>query len=136
MKDKLSLKQKLFCEAYLETLGNGTEAVIKAGYSIGKNGHPDRNLAKSIASENLTKPDILACINTLLKKSGLCDENVAVHHWFLINQCVDLGVKAKAIDMYYKLKNKYTQDTISDELKEASERVIQHVRSILPAAES
>src|SRR3989344_4997841 len=106
----LSLKQKLFCQAYIDTLGNGTRAVLQAGYSISKkDGHPDRNLAKSIASENLTKPYILTYINTLLEKAGLNDENVAVQHWFLINQNADLGVKARGVDMYYKLKGKYAQ---------------------------
>jgi hypothetical protein len=134
MKDKLSLKQKLFCEAYINSLGNGTEAVIKAGYSISKNGNPDRNLAKSIASENLTKPDILSYINTLLEKSGLSDENVSVHHWFLINQCADLGVKAKGIDMYYKLKNKYTIiDPKEAERNKELDDFIARVRRSLPA---
>ena len=106
---KLSLKQRLFCQYYVETFGNGTEAVVKAGYNISKkNGSPDRNLAKSIASENLTKPDILSYINSLLEKSGLNDETVATHHWFLINQFTDLSVKAKAIDLYYKLKGNYS----------------------------
>lgn len=32
-KGKLTLKQKLFCQYYLETFGNSTEASIMAGYS-------------------------------------------------------------------------------------------------------
>lgn len=68
---RLTLKQKLFCKYYLESLGNGTEAVIKAGYGvIRKNGQPDRILAKSIASENLTKPYIREHINELLEAKG------------------------------------------------------------------
>jgi len=133
MNDKLSLKQKLFCEAYINNLGNGTEAVIKAGYSISKNGHPDRNLAKSIASENLTKPDVLAYINTLLEKSGLNDENVSVQHWFLINQFADLGVKVKAIDMYYKLKNRYVPvDTHQEEQNKYLDDYIERLKTRLP----
>ena len=104
MDTKLSLKQQLFCQAYVETFGNGTEAVMQAGYDVSKkDGHPDRNLAKSIASENLTKPDILAYINLLLDKAGLNDETVGSHHWFLISQFSDLAIKAKAIDMYLSL---------------------------------
>jgi len=47
MDKKLTTKQKRFIEAYN---GNGTQAAIKAGYSI--------NAARSIARENLTKPHI------------------------------------------------------------------------------
>jgi phage terminase small subunit len=96
---ELSIKQKLFCQYYIETFGNGTEAVLKAGYDVSKkNGTPDRNLAKSIASENLTKPDILACINGLLDKVGMNDEMVAVQHSFLI-KTQDLEIKTRAIDI-------------------------------------
>lgn len=45
----LTLKQKAFCEEYLIDL-NATQAAIRAGYS--------ENTARSIASENLSKPDI------------------------------------------------------------------------------
>ena len=80
---KLSLKQKLFCQAYVETMGNATEAVVRAGYNISKkNGSPDRNLAKSIASENLTKPYISAYIASLLERVGLNDENVVLNIYF------------------------------------------------------
>lgn len=131
---KLSLKQKLFCQAYVETYGKGTEAVLKAGYNVSKkNGYPNRNLAKSIASENLTKPYISAYIASLLERVGLNDENVAAQHLFLINQCVDLGVKTRAVDMYYKLKGKYTDlNNNNAEANEALEDVVKHIRKILP----
>jgi|SRR5579859_5290516 len=45
----LTPRQKLFCDWYVK-LGNATEAAIKAGYS--------EKTARSIACENLTKPDI------------------------------------------------------------------------------
>lgn len=48
-KDKLTPKQKKFCEEYLIDL-NGTQAAIRAGYS--------KNSAQEIASENLLKPII------------------------------------------------------------------------------
>ncbi|QQG47319.1 MAG: terminase small subunit [Candidatus Woesebacteria bacterium] len=136
MKNKLTIKQKLFCQHYIETLGNGTESILRAGYRINKkDGHPDRILAKSLASENLTKPHILAYINSLLEKSGLNDENVAAQHWFLVNQSADLSVKARAIDMYYKLRNKYAQtDNIDIGVHAELHAVIEHIRTILPIA--
>ncbi len=47
--EKLTKKQKRFCDEYLIDL-NATQAAIKAGYS-------EKN-ARTIASENLTKPNI------------------------------------------------------------------------------
>ena len=47
--DKLTAKQKRFCDEYLKDL-NATQAAIRAGYS-------EKN-ARNIASENLAKPNI------------------------------------------------------------------------------
>ena len=47
--DKMTEKQKRFCDEYLVDL-NGTQAAIRAGYS--------EKTAKVIAAENLTKPNI------------------------------------------------------------------------------
>ncbi len=46
---KLTPKQEKFCEFYV-ALGNATEAAKKAGHS--------EKTAKSVGSENLTKPDL------------------------------------------------------------------------------
>ena len=50
---RLSSKQQRFVVEYLVDL-NATQAAIRAGYSP--------KTAKSIGSENLTKPDIQACV--------------------------------------------------------------------------
>lgn len=60
MSDKLTLKQKLFVEAYLRTR-NGYESAKLAGYS------GDDNTLRVVACENLTKPNIRAEIDTRLK---------------------------------------------------------------------
>ena len=57
--DKMTEKQKAFCDYYIET-GNATEAAIKAGYS--------KRTAKVIGSENLTKPYIKQYIDERLAK--------------------------------------------------------------------
>ena len=49
----LTVRQQRFVEAYT---GNATEAAIKAGYSA--------KTARSIGQENLTKPDIVAAIQS------------------------------------------------------------------------
>lgn len=46
---KLTPKQENFCHEYL-TDSNGTQAAIRAGYS--------QKTARSIAEENLSKPDL------------------------------------------------------------------------------
>lgn len=100
---KLTFKQRLFCRYYLETFGNGTEAVIKAGYKVKEN----RKSAACIASENLKKPKISQHINLSLKQIGLNDTTVQLHHLSLIKQDKNLHAKNRAIDMYYKLNGKY-----------------------------
>lgn len=131
-KSKLTLKQRNFCCYYLEAHGNGTEAVIKAGYGVkGRDGKINRILAKSIASENLTKPYIIDYLNSLLKKGGLNDQMVSAQHAFLINQHADLSVKMRAIDVYYKLKGKYTEK-VETELQEELTKALDRVSALLP----
>jgi len=54
--DDLTDKQRLFCHEYLKDL-NGTQSAIRAGYS--------ENTATEIASENLTKPNIVKYLEKL-----------------------------------------------------------------------
>src|SRR5215216_4591380 len=59
MADELTDKQALFVRYYLEDM-NATRAAKKAGYSA--------RTARSIGSENLTKPDIRAAIEKELER--------------------------------------------------------------------
>lgn len=69
--DRMTKKQKAFCEEYLIDL-NATQAAIRAGYSV--------DSAKEIASENLTKPNIRTYIDTKLaersKRTGINADRV------------------------------------------------------------
>lgn len=56
--DKLSLKQKRFCEYYVQT-GNATESAKRAGYS--------EKTAYRTGADNLKKPQISAYIQELSK---------------------------------------------------------------------
>lgn len=56
--DKLSLKQKRFCEYYVQT-GNATESAKKAGYS--------EKTAYRTGADNIKKPHIMDYINELTK---------------------------------------------------------------------
>lgn len=67
----LNERQKKFCNEYLIDL-NATQAAIRAGYS--------KRTARSIAQENLTKPDIQKfiqeCQKKLQEKTGITQERV------------------------------------------------------------
>lgn len=56
----LTLKQKLFCEHYIENGGNGTKAAKAAGYS--------ENVAYKQAHENLNKRDIQQYLKGRMKE--------------------------------------------------------------------
>lgn len=77
---KLTKKQKDFVEVYAVT-GNGQESALKA-YEI-ESGDPE-NVARSIASENLTKPNVIEAIEvkretlkSALEKEGITPIYVA-----------------------------------------------------------
>jgi phage terminase small subunit len=59
--NKLRPKQKKFVDAYLET-GNGTEAVVRAGYNV-----KDRNVARVVGSQNLAKLNIIEYLQSHAK---------------------------------------------------------------------
>lgn len=58
MAEKLTKKQKEFARNYLDT-GNATKSVIEAGYDVKNN-----EVARSIGSENLTKPNIIEYLSS------------------------------------------------------------------------
>ena len=117
-------KEKSFCDAYLELSGNGVYAIYEAGYK------PKNAMVASVmAHENLRKPNIIAYINSKFEEAGLNDDDVLKQHLFLLNQHANLPAKAKAIDMYYKVKGRYAPDkkenkplTMMDLLKHLDEK--------------
>ena len=58
----------------------------------------------------LTKVNIFTYINLKLEEFGFSDDSVDKQHLFLLNQHTDLKTKAKAIDMFYKLRGRYAPD--------------------------
>lgn len=109
----LTIKEKKFAEEYLANQGNGTQAILEAGYDCtNSRGDINYNLAASMAREYLQKPHIYLYITSLLEKYGFADENVERQHMFLINQFADLGAKGKGIDMFYKVRGKYPKDQV------------------------
>ena len=62
MSRQLSLKQQKFISDYLKT-GNATEAALR-NYDV-----KDRSVARRIGSENLSKPDIRALLDSFAARS-------------------------------------------------------------------
>lgn len=65
MAKKLTVKQKKFVKAYVEKDGNGQEAA-KVAYNVAND-----NVARNIASENLTKPNVKDAIEQALVKHDI-----------------------------------------------------------------
>jgi phage terminase small subunit len=106
-KRELTPKQELFCKLYAterEYFGNGTQAYIKA-YGLTIRNNSDYASARAMASENLTKPNILKRINELLEVQ-LNDENADRQLAFLMEQDADFRAKLGAIKEYNKLKSR------------------------------
>jgi len=103
--DILTKQEELFCVTYVLELGNGTNAAEKA-YNVDKSKTNWRNTCASIAKENLRKPHLLGRIRELLDNT-MNDETVDNELNFLIKQGSELNVKAKGIEIYNKIKNRY-----------------------------
>lgn len=132
----LTIKEKRFCEAYLEAFGNGVKAVFEAGYKV-----KNALVAKSIAYNLLTNAHIIAYVDSLLEKYGFDEENVIKHHLYLLNQFGDLTNKAKAVDMFYKIKGRYAptkiytepnplDDLTDEELEEKAEELTKKINKL------
>lgn len=76
----LTLKEQRFIKWYLE-LGNGAEAVRRAGYQLkSQNGSTtklkEQETASSIATENLRKPAIRQAIDKAIVKQNISPESI------------------------------------------------------------
>ncbi len=77
-KIKLTDRQERFCREYILDY-NATQAAIRAGYS--------EKTAKSIGSENLTKPDLLARVRELQKEQA---EKLCISADWVVMQWVEV----------------------------------------------
>lgn len=105
----LSPEQARFCVEYVQNMGNGVEAALTA-YDIDKTKKGWYLTARVIASENLTKPNLLEYIREIWDDKGLNDEIVDVETSFLVKQRADNGAKAKGIDIYNRQTGRYEKD--------------------------
>ena len=114
---RLTLKQRIFCEKFIEFRGNATKAAGVAGYSAKKN-----DVLRVIASRNLTNDNILAYIRLLLRDGGLSDEGVDRELLFVLRQGHDLHAKMRAIQEYNKIRGRLAPD--KHEVKSKEERIV------------
>jgi phage terminase small subunit len=109
MKKRLTKKQRGFVKDYIDT-DNATEAVVN-NYNV-----KDRIVAKSIGTENLTKPYIIEEVNRVRRTigEGLADELLIEKHLALLNKQDDRGIDVQAVskglDMAYKIKDSYAAE--------------------------
>ncbi len=104
MSKRLTLKQLKFVQLYIET-GNATKAAMEA-YRC-----KNENVAKSVGSENLTKPDIAFEIDKYRKKGGLSIQKAinAINDGYDAEKKgePDYNVRLRSADMTLKLANAY-----------------------------
>jgi len=96
----LTSKQTLFIKHYVNGK-SGKESAVLAGYS--------RSSAEVIASQNLRKLKIRAEIDKQLKSVGVSGMRLRIEHAKLLHQDENLSMKAKAIDMFYRIRGAYKQ---------------------------
>ena len=137
MEDKdVTLKQEIFCQAWVDSVGNGTQSALIAFDIVGKEiideDDPLKptnkelvkeweeeikllrlekkrifNVAGAMATECLRKPNVIKRIDEILEERGFNDDSVKREHFKLIKSSKD-EVRMRAIDSYYKLKGKIT----------------------------
>lgn len=101
---RLTTKQAKFVKEYVANDGNGTKAALKA-YNV-KNEHT----ATSIASENLTKPDIQRALLKAAERMGITEEKIIEPVALALaakdkNGKPDLDMRLKGHDRIVKLIN-------------------------------
>lgn len=101
---RLTKKERGFVKDYVKT-ENGTQAAFK-------NYDTTYETARSIASENLTKPHIIEAIKSIA--DSIPNELLAEKHLALLNKGDDKGIDiqavSKGLDMAYKLKGSYAPE--------------------------
>lgn len=136
-KNSLTLKSEIFCQAWVDYKGNGTQAALAAfdikgkdiideGPKKGKTGFVTvkakqewkekvrkvQNVAAVMANEILRNPKIRQRIDELLDERGFNDVSVKREHFKIVAQDKDLSSKMRAISDYYKLKGKYAPEIV------------------------
>lgn len=121
----LTLKQKKFVEVTAKTL-NATEGARQAYNLGGKGGTSNETTVRTIASENLTKPNIAEAIETLLKEDKTSVEMI---HKRNMAQNNSIPASNQAVEMYYKLNGSYAPER-SVNLNINLDNVDEHIKDL------
>jgi phage terminase small subunit len=104
-KDKekpLNEKQLRFCQEYIVDL-NGSQAAIRAGYSA--------DTSASIASELLTKPNILSYLNDILYERAERTKVTADYVITSLRELIQRCLQKKPVMIFDKVEKEYIQKT-------------------------
>ena len=99
------LKTKAWAQEYVKNNFNGTETALK----FGKKGMK-REVAKVIASENLTKPHYQRAIIEEMERVKLDDDLINRITKRNIKQKQSISASNQAMDMYHKIKGNYAPE--------------------------
>lgn len=107
---KLTKKERLFVREYAKH-ENGTQAALKV-YDV-----KNSEVAKVVASQNLTKPPIQEAVKLEIKRLAdrIPDDLIEEKHLALLNKLDDKGdidtqAVSKGLEMAYKVKGSYKTD--------------------------
>lgn len=117
--DKLTEKQKRFCDEYLIDL-NGTQAAIRAGYS--------EKTAKQIANENLTKPYLREYIDKRLaekEKELIADQDEVMKYLTAVMR------REKTENVVVTLREEITKDVPDEQGKMRKQTIKREIPQIV-----
>ncbi len=116
-----TMKQEIFCQAWVDSVGNGTHASLMAFDIEGKEmlelaekyrteeqkliANKAYSTASTMATEYLRKPEVRKRIDEILDERGFNDETVKKVHFQLL-QSAKSEVRMKAVESYYMLMGK------------------------------
>lgn len=104
--DELRPKQKEFVKEYLSNGGNATQAVIDAGYDVN-----NRDTARSIGTENLSKPLIKKALAEMIPDDLLMAKHIALLNKVDEKGEIDVQAVKAGVDMAYKVKGTYATES-------------------------
>ena len=121
--DELTPRQLKFIELYCsDFLGNWVQAYLEV-YDIDKTKPWWYKTACASASRLLSNAKVYKKINQMLEEAWLNDNFVDKQMLFLISQHSDLWVKARMIEAYNKLKQRFVEK--SEEKKEITIKIVE-----------
>lgn len=118
--NKLTIRQEEFIKETIKTL-NPTEAVKRTYNLGGKGGKKLEQTARSIASENLTKPAIIKKFQEIL--DDVDDQWIIDEIKKIAKQEGDTRPKLQALDMLLSLKGRYPNQKNEADFIETMKRI-------------